>query len=81
MLKVKWEPYFAQMITEDLWTLVQGRQLLYRYELMSLTAISSFATIVFHFLAYSCFPFFTITLFVVQDISDNNIQALKKVIR
>jgi hypothetical protein len=75
-----WEPYFAQIITEDLWILVQGMQLLYRYELMNLAAISCFATIVFHIWLIVVFHFLTITLFVVQDISATNIPALKKVI-
>jgi hypothetical protein len=76
--KVKSEPYFAQLIKEDLWTSVQGRQLLYRYEQMNLTAISCFPTIVFHIWLIVVFPFFTITLFVVQDNSGNKIQALRK---
>jgi hypothetical protein len=49
-------------------------------KLSSLTAISCFATIVFHIWLIVVFHFLTITLFVVQDISANNIQALKKVI-
>jgi hypothetical protein len=47
---------------------------------MNPTAISCFATIVFHIWLKVVFHFLIITHFVVQDISANNIQALKKVI-
>ena len=50
-----------------------------RYELMNITAISCFSTIVFHiWIIVVVFPFFTITLFVGQDNPANKIQALRK---